>query len=515
MKVHNPNGSKERLKEMFERVNKVTINETFDVPVVNDKSYLEKSGDEEAEKKQVNKYDGGVDYPAIDDLKTDHESLDKIAEEEELDEISLAGLKGAGQYVGKSIGDKVKQGVDNVKNKVGNVKKAYHRSTGDDQLGKIQKYAENFGEKFGKYLAKYNAQAEKAGEQPLQPRQLAQVVTNALDRAYKQGDTKAQINFDNLKMQKESEEYQEIEGGLADEADPNEFDARQIMKGMEVEMEHTDDPRQALEIAMDHLMEIPNYYDELADMESGTGVEQPEEDDNSADALLDPSQHWVDDYSPKKLGEYDSPEEVNARKAGVQKHKEWFDSIMQQHPDFMSGANYPYNNNIDIPIQDLDSGNKNLWGRSLPSTTNADASTRMVYPPNIIEWRDSFIEKFGTEGKIQAVNGQYDVVGNPRFDQWRQKGVQGKADYYSNNPNEPLDETDATQMNFQDDGRGNWIPQGMEDKKIAIRKVEQPMGSGNEKYLLVQLDQNGSVEDVYDRKDSWEEAVAALGSSIS
>jgi len=457
MKVHNPNGSKERLKEMFERVNKVTINETFDVPVVNDKSYLEKSGDEEAEKKQVNKYDGGVDYPAIDDLKTDHESLDKIAEEEELDEISLAGLKGAGQYVGKSIGDKVKQGVDNVKNKVGNVKKAYHRSTGDDQLGKIQKYAENFGEKFGKYLAKYNAQAEKAGEQPLQPRQLAQVVTNALDRAYKQGDTKAQINFDNLKMQKESEEYQEIEGGLADEADPNEFDARQIMKGMEVEMEHTDDPRQALEIAMDHLMEIPNYYDELADMESGADVEQPEEDDNSADALLDPSQHWVDDYSPKKLGdESEMTDDINEEELGDTWAK-------------MAG----------VSRQD--------W-------------TYMPY-----EKKMQYINKYYEENPPQNNSNAYgnDPEGVAK---WLEKD---KAASRS-----PMDEN-TIDLSFNDDGRGNWIPQGMEDKKIAIRKVEQPMGSGNEKYLLVQLDQNGSVEDVYDRKDSWEEAVAALGSSIS
>jgi DNA-directed RNA polymerase subunit RPC12/RpoP len=38
----------------------------------------------------------------------------------------------------------------------------------------------------------------------------------------------------------------------------------QIKKGIEVEMEHTDDPKIALKIAMDHIKENPNYYDKLA-----------------------------------------------------------------------------------------------------------------------------------------------------------------------------------------------------------------------------------------------------------
>jgi hypothetical protein len=37
----------------------------------------------------------------------------------------------------------------------------------------------------------------------------------------------------------------------------------QIKKGIEVEMEHTDDPKVALKIAMDHIKEDPKYYDKL------------------------------------------------------------------------------------------------------------------------------------------------------------------------------------------------------------------------------------------------------------
>lgn len=41
----------------------------------------------------------------------------------------------------------------------------------------------------------------------------------------------------------------------------------QLRKGIGVEKEHTDDPNVAREIAMDHLMEDPTYYDKLEKME--------------------------------------------------------------------------------------------------------------------------------------------------------------------------------------------------------------------------------------------------------
>jgi hypothetical protein len=70
---------------------------------------------------------------------------------------------------------------------------------------------------------------------------------------------------------------EEIEGGLADDktvkdiADKHSVNIKdivaQIKKGKEVEMEHTDDPNVAIEIAKDHEMEHPFYYDALENME--------------------------------------------------------------------------------------------------------------------------------------------------------------------------------------------------------------------------------------------------------
>lgn len=60
-------------------------------------------------------------------------------------------------------------------------------------------------------------------------------------------------------------------GGLGDQKDDSDFDKGQLDKGQKVEMEHTDDPEIAREIARDHLTENPKYYDELEKIEGPHG----------------------------------------------------------------------------------------------------------------------------------------------------------------------------------------------------------------------------------------------------
>lgn len=59
-----------------------------------------------------------------------------------------------------------------------------------------------------------------------------------------------------------------IPGGLADDKSVDDFPKDQIEKGIEVELEHTDDPEIAREISMDHLTESDDYYSRLDGMES-------------------------------------------------------------------------------------------------------------------------------------------------------------------------------------------------------------------------------------------------------
>jgi len=58
-----------------------------------------------------------------------------------------------------------------------------------------------------------------------------------------------------------------LPGGFADKRQPKDFNKTQMKMGRKVEYEHTNDPKIADEISMDHLEEIPDYYDRLEDME--------------------------------------------------------------------------------------------------------------------------------------------------------------------------------------------------------------------------------------------------------
>jgi hypothetical protein len=65
----------------------------------------------------------------------------------------------------------------------------------------------------------------------------------------------------------------QLKGGKADGKDITKYDLKQILMGIKIEQEHTTNKMIALEITMDHLEEIPDYYTRLQEME-----EEAEED---------------------------------------------------------------------------------------------------------------------------------------------------------------------------------------------------------------------------------------------
>jgi hypothetical protein len=85
--------------------------------------------------------------------------------------------------------------------------------------------------------------------------------------------------FDNLVsgVLREDRYRESIDGGLADGMSIKSIAFKhrlsvqmikhQINKGITVELEHTHSRREAREIALDHVFEIPDYYDRLEDME--------------------------------------------------------------------------------------------------------------------------------------------------------------------------------------------------------------------------------------------------------
>ena len=58
-----------------------------------------------------------------------------------------------------------------------------------------------------------------------------------------------------------------LPGGYADGRDITRYDLDQLILGIKIELEHTSNRLIALEIATDHLEEIPDYYTRLEEME--------------------------------------------------------------------------------------------------------------------------------------------------------------------------------------------------------------------------------------------------------
>lgn len=86
-----------------------------------------------------------------------------------------------------------------------------------------------------------------------------------------------------------------INGGFGDGQPDKNYDPEQLNKGIEVELEHTDDPQIAKEIAKDHLQESKDfkngkggkYYNKLEDLEDNVKEELTKAEKIEAGLLLD------------------------------------------------------------------------------------------------------------------------------------------------------------------------------------------------------------------------------------
>lgn len=75
----------------------------------------------------------------------------------------------------------------------------------------------------------------------------------------------------------------------------------QLKKGIEVEYEHTKDEQKSKEIALDHLLELPDYYDRLERVEEDEKyLYKPNVADRQAKEMGLPDQYKNTDWGKKK-----------------------------------------------------------------------------------------------------------------------------------------------------------------------------------------------------------------------
>jgi hypothetical protein len=156
------------------------------------------------------------------------------------------------------------------------------------------------------------------------------------------GDGENQISHQPMNNEPESDEINQIAqdkeevgemiaGGKGEGKSVNEFDPEQILMGMRVEMEHSDDPMVALEICIDHLSENPEYYtvddenpDDSAQANASADANGGEGDDKDMeDILLGFKPHNVGDEVPdiSRKPRMAEPEETSEEEPKVEPKK--------------------------------------------------------------------------------------------------------------------------------------------------------------------------------------------------
>ena len=86
-----------------------------------------------------------------------------------------------------------------------------------------------------------------------------------------------------------AEEVNTLTGGVGDTTAPSNVNTKELAIGVQVEMEHTNDPKIATEIAMDHLTEDPEYYTKLVNAGLATEFKP-----SANSGLGDPTQSFND-----------------------------------------------------------------------------------------------------------------------------------------------------------------------------------------------------------------------------
>ena len=94
---------------------------------------------------------------------------------------------------------------------------------------------------------------------------------------------------------------QTIEGGKSDTNNITDYNLDQILLGMQIQMQHTSSYNTALQIVMDHLQQIPDYYDRLVQMQKTYQSTKNEQTSNQSDQIEQPKSQIQQNRQHNKL----------------------------------------------------------------------------------------------------------------------------------------------------------------------------------------------------------------------
>ena len=186
-------------------------------------------------------------------------------------------------------------------------------------LSKLSEEAEPNAEKgiLDKPLGDNNTEQNELGD-AIEPEVTPEPSTGSVEKLPQDNGMSLEPQGDEVQQlaQDKEETGEMLQGGVGDGKSPLEFDPEQILKGMEVETEHSDNPMVSIEIVLDHLTEDPEYYTEKETPEASAQAGASKDvsgggEDNLGDKELT---DMLLGYQPKNVGDEieitdDEPEE--------------------------------------------------------------------------------------------------------------------------------------------------------------------------------------------------------------
>lgn len=216
------------------------------------------------------------------DAKKTFDSMSKEAQKQYIDKAQIA-IENMLKSSGMSFDEYINKDIDAYRKSLYNLALMFfERVQSASRVNEEDNYPDPIGKKF-KTKSKY----PKAKKKP-------QTTVNI-------DENDDEENIEDLSRMHD-EEGEKLKGGLGDDESPANFDPEQVSLGVKVEMEHTDDPMEALEIALDHLTEDPEYYTVKDDPEASAQFNAANDAEEKEEEMPHESGAYLQDGMP---GEFD------------------------------------------------------------------------------------------------------------------------------------------------------------------------------------------------------------------
>lgn len=426
---------------------KLELDESFDNPKKKDKKYLDKtSGDQTS---QVSKYDGAVDYPANRQLKVNHNSLEKLAEEDSVNsdylDIIKSFLSSKGYLDGGEEGD-------------------------NDYL------YQNYIIRLVPYILEGKSIKGVKGDGYITPDDADEY------EIIKVGFNEATI-FDS-------------EGNVVYQADENALNELKREFGKRINI-------------------TGDLYDEMVQVGYNDSFDMNEcecEKDSEEDKILDPSTHWSDHYVAKNftLKEFDNQEEIvdeyipaMNEESSEKIEEEIYDELEMRYSP--SRKTISFNDIVEVSqMYDVDEEyvaeiSSQVISDQLSNVENEFIDDIKDLIKRIQNSDDLEIHKISPITAWEVFEYEYES-GDYIFDDFAHFWEK-----FTKNPNQlnMFENVSADRIVYDYNKKGIFVPRGFEDKNVGIRP---DFNSSNTPLYIVALD----TREVIDKRPDWKSAKNAI-----